>query len=310
MLARIQRKLTWHKVMDVSQWVIPLIAFYFIWLIIENKTQNSTFLVTWNLTFQSLNLILFFSGMLFLTFMNLFFESLKWQYSIEKIKEITLLESFLQTLKAMAAGFITPFRSGALVARFISNENSDKKKIIDSSIQMAIAQFAITFFAGLTGLAYWLMVNSKMYLLTLTLTTIFVFALIAIYVYRHPLKLNFFKMHWTGFRLDFKLVFYSLLRYLVFTIQYVIILRVFGVIIDLPIAFSLVSITFLVNSLLPSGILGKIGIRELSGILIIGETTGFIVEVSCAAFMIWILNQALPAILGSILFLSSNSRSN
>jgi len=310
MLARIQRNITWHRAMEISQWIIPFASFFFIWMIIDTKSQNTSFLGHWMHIFQSIHLFQFLTGMIFLTALNLFFETLKWKHSIQKMKLISISESFNQTLKAMAAGFITPFRSGALFARFISNEDADRKKIIDATIQMAVAQFSVTFFVGLTGLSYWLFVTGEFNLLVINLVLISIFLLIGLYFYRNPLKFNFRNTEWKGISINLTLLLYSFLRYFVFILQYVLILKVFGANIELVLAFSLVSITFLVNSLLPSGILGKIGIRELSGILIIGESTGYMIEVSCAAFMIWILNQALPAFLGSLLFLSSNTRTN
>lgn len=310
MLAKIQRNITWQRALDISQWIIPLLAIYFIWVIVDSKTQNATFLSVWQNTFSNLNWTTFFSLMLLLTSFNLLLESLKWQYAFQKINPISYSEAFIQTLKAMAAGFITPFRSGALFARIMANENTDKLKVLDATIQMAVAQFSVTFLLGLSGLGFWLFQKNEMSLFYLTMTILMIFISLGIYFILNPLKLKIKNYEWNGVSFDLRLILISFIRYFIFTLQYVLLLSIFGAEIEIVTAFSLVSITFLVNTLLPTGILGKVGIRELSGIMIIGEATGFVLEVSCAAFMIWILNQALPAIIGSILFLSGNSRVN
>lgn len=310
MLAKLQRNITWQRALDISQWMIPLLAIYFIWVIIDSKTLNATFLTVWQNTFSNLNWMSFFSLMFILTSLNLFLESLKWKFALQKINSISYSEAFIQTLKAMAAGFITPFRSGALFARIIANENTDKLKILNATIQMAVAQFSVTFLVGLSGLSYWLFEKNEMSLFYITISVLLIFILFGIYFMQNPPKLNFKNKEWNGLSFDLRLILISFIRYFIFTLQYVLLLSIFGAEIEMVTAFCLVSITFLVNTLLPTGILGKIGIRELSGIMIIGEATGFVLEVSCAAFMIWILNQALPAILGSILFLSGNSRVN
>lgn len=308
MLVRLQRTSTWQRTMEITQWVIPLVSFYFIWWIINSKTQQSNFLFAWTNAFKDVSLGLFIFGMLVFTSTNIFFESLKWKYSMNEFSKLSYQESIIQTLKAMAAGFITPFRSGAILARFIANENTDKKRIIDVTIQMATAQFTVTFFIGMTGLVYWLgMQGFWSYFYVTFFFTILAFG-VASYYYFHPIRIHFRGTEWKGFSLNLPLVLISLARYTVFSLQYFILLQFFGVQIGFFHALSLISMTFLANTLLPSGILGKIGIRELSAILIIGETTGFLLEVSCAAFMIWLLNQALPAFIGSVLFLTKFTR--
>jgi hypothetical protein len=310
MLARLQRSLSWQRAMEISQWVIPCVSFYFIWAIIDSKSQNTSFMTVWKNVFASVDFLWFFSMMISLTFLNLLFESLKWKYVIWEMNPLSHQESFIQTLKAMAAGFITPFRSGALFARFVSNEKTDKMKILDATIRMAISQFTVTCSAGLLGLAYWFFINDETRFFILTLSAVPIIIAAGIYFYLRPLKLSFRNWEWKESLLDKNLVFLSSMRYLVFSLQYVLLLWIFGADIEFKLAFCLVTITFLVNTLLPTGILGKIGIRELSGILIIGETTGFMMEVSCAAFTIWILNQAMPAFFGTLFYLIGNPRAN
>ncbi len=310
MLARLQRSFTWQRAMEISQWIIPCLSFYFIWAIIDSKSQNTSFMTVWKNSFASVDFLWFFSVMFSLTFLNLIFESLKWKYSLRELNPLSHQESFIQTLKAMAAGFITPFRSGALLARFVSNESTDKMKILDATIRMAISQFTVTCSAGLLGLAYWLLINGETRFFVLTVALVPILIVSGIYFYLRPIKLSFRNWEWKGNLFDRNLVFLSSFRYLVFSLQYVLLLWTFGADIEFGLAFCLVSITFLVNTLLPTGILGKIGIRELSGILIIGETTGFMMEVSCAAFTIWILNQAMPAFFGSLFYITGNPRAN
>lgn len=310
MLAKLHRSLSRQRAFEISQWIIPILAIYFIWIIIDSKTQNSTFLLVWKNAFSKIDWMSFFSLMFILTSLNLILESLKWKYAFQKINSISYTNAFIQTIKSMAAGFITPFRSGALFARMIANENTDKLKILDATIQMSIAQFSVTILVGLAGLTYWLIENNEMSLFYFTASVLLILISLGIYFIKFPPKIKFKNREWNGFSFDLRIIFVSLLRYFVFAFQYVFLLWIFGAEIEMVTAFCLVSITFLVNTLLPAGILGKIGIRELSGIMIVGETTGFVLEVSCAAFMIWILNQALPALLGSILFLTGISRFN
>lgn len=290
----------------VFQWAIPVLSFIFIWYIIDQKAGNDSFVATWKNAFNESILLLFFPFMFLLTSLNIGFESLKWKLSLNQ--QLSIFTAVEQTFLSFAAGFITPLRSGALLARIITNEKSGAMHVVNATLRMAVSQFTVTFFIGLTGLiglffhyelSYWAI-----------LVTIFTGSMAVIFSLVPFRSFTFFYKEFKidGISFSRDLLMLSLLRYLVFASQFYFLLKFFGVKADWYFLSCLISVTYLVNSILPSGILGKLGIRELSGILIIGECTGYVIETSCAAFFIWIMNQALPAAIGSVLFLRRNFR--
>lgn len=308
MLAVLKTYLPLHRVIYWAQWIIPFTAIWFILIIIGNKTGNTSFA---NLLGDSISGISFFMFALIvtMTFVNLFLESLRWYLVIRKLKPISIAGSFIQTLLAMAAGFITPFRSGALVSRFFCNEEADKTAIINGSLQMAVSQFLVTFIIGFSGIVFLFQnqLNPFFQFVVISVSSM-TFAFCVRYYIKHP-ELKIAGRDWLSIRPDAGLILISFLRYLVFASQYILLLRLFGVNHPLVDLTALVAVTYLVNSLVPAGILGKIGVRELSAIVIIGESTGYILETSAAAFIIWILNQAIPALSGSLIYLTRNLRS-
>lgn len=290
----------------VFQWAIPVLSFFFIWYIIDQKAGSDSFVATWKNAFKDTVLLFFFLSMFLLTSLNIGFESLKWKLSLNQ--QLSFFAAVEQTFLSFAAGFITPLRSGALVARIIANEKTEAMQVVNATLRMAVSQFTVTFFLGLTGLIllffhyelnYWAI-----------LTTIFTVSMAVIFSLVPFRSFAFFYKEYKidGITFSRNLILLSLFRYLVFAFQYYVLLKFFGVNSDWYFLTFLIAVTYLVNSILPSGILGKLGIRELSGILIIGECTGFVLETSCAAFFIWIMNQALPAAIGSLLFLRRNFR--
>lgn len=309
MLAVLKSYLPLQRIIFWTQWIIPFTAIWFILIIIGNKTGNSSFAVILEdfLSGISIYAALFIIS---LTGVNLFFESLRWYLVIRKLKKISIAESFIQTLLAMAAGFITPFRSGALLSRFFSNEEADKTAIINGSLQMAVSQFLVTFTIGFAGVVFLFHDRLNPFFQIVSIVVSMLFFIYCVHYYLKHSEFKIAKRDWLSIRPDAILLLFSFLRYLVFAFQYILLLHLFGVHHPLIDLMALVAVTYLVNSSVPAGILGKIGIRELSAIVIIGESTGFILETSVAAFVIWILNQAVPALSGSLIYLTRNLRPN
>lgn len=303
MLVRLVNTKTSKWIFQVLHWVLPLVSLYFIFVLLNLKSQNQTLINQYIAFFNQDGIILLLGFFLLLTFLNYSTESIKWQLALKPYHSITKAESFSQTLMAFASGFITPFRSGALLSRFFSNEKVSKSQIINATISMGFAQFLATFFFGYIGLIL-LTIHLGNYGLLIALAA-FLVATVSIISF----KLNSFQriFNWSKFQIELhwnlNVFLVSVFRYLIFSFQYLFILKSFGVESSNLFLFSLITFTFFVNTIIPSGILGKIGIRELSGIIIIGESTGFIIETSCAAFLIWMMNQALPALVGSLLHL-------
>lgn len=303
MLVRLANTKTSKWIFQVLHWVLPLVSLYFIFVLLNLKSQNQTLLNQYTEFFNQDGIILLISFFLILTLLNYVTESLKWQIALRPYYSITWIESLSQTLMAFASGFITPFRSGALLSRFFANEKVNKLQIINATLSMGFAQFLATLFFAYIGVVL-LTFHYDNYILLFALVVLLLGAISII-----SFKLNSYRriFAWSKFQIELhwnlKVFLASVLRYLIFSFQYLFILKAFGVETSNLFLFSLITFTFFVNTIIPSGILGKIGIRELSGIIIIGESTGFILETSCAAFLIWMLNQALPALIGSFLHL-------
>jgi len=287
-------------------WLVPLISLVFVVQIIILKTGQQNF-------WQHLNGLLlhpfFIPALLLFTalsFANVLFEALKWKAALLPEIHNDTRNSIIQTVMAMAAGFITPFKSGAVLSRIVCNENQSRSFLIRAMIQMAAAQFTVTLFLGLFSLAAFLFAQMQGFAASAVLAISGAGIFFVIYCILGNKKFGYSKFSWMEISFRKDLLFLSLARYLIFSIQFFIILRWCGVGAATFQLFFLIGITYLVNTLIPTGILGKIGVRELSGILIIGETTGFVMETAVAAFVIWVFNQALPALIGSGFFIHRN----
>jgi len=96
-------------------------------------------------------------------------------------------------------------------------------------------------------------------------------------------------------------------RYFIFSTQFFLLLRAFDL--DIPFfdAFTLISMTYFVMTAIPTVALVDIGIRGSVAIYFIGsyfpDNTLVATRILSATTLVWILNLALPALLG-LLFIN------
>jgi len=103
----------------------------------------------------------------------------------------------------------------------------------------------------------------------------------------------------------FKVLLLSLLRYVVFSTQFYLLLRAFALQIPYPTAFMLISVIYLVVTAIPTVALVDLGIRGSVSVYFLGlyfhnGQAAFLIL--SASTLIWIVNLALPALAG-ILFI-------
>lgn len=92
----------------------------------------------------------------------------------------------------------------------------------------------------------------------------------------------------------------SLLRFLVFSSQFVLVLGVFGESINLQTVLAIWQV-YLVTMMFPALVLGKLGVKEMISVTILGAIGMNEISVVIASLLIWIMNSLLPALVGFII---------
>jgi uncharacterized membrane protein YbhN (UPF0104 family) len=98
----------------------------------------------------------------------------------------------------------------------------------------------------------------------------------------------------------FSIYSYSLVRYLIFSFQQYLLLQAFAVNIDFMTCFQLTAISFLLITIIPSIALGELGIRGSVNIAVFGMVVNNSFGILAATFMLWLINLAIPALLGAV----------
>jgi flagellar biogenesis protein FliO len=263
---------------------------------------------------------------IFLVFVNWGLEARKWQVTLTKLEEISFFTAFKAVLSGLTLSLNTPNRIGEYGGRILYVTEGNRIKAISLSIAGSISQLIITVFMGCGGLVFLIysqphhtpvMGLSFVWLKTL----LFVSAGTAL-----TLLLFFFRLSWVVRMIEkitamqkfvqyvsvleefhpnllLRLLSLSFFRYLVFVIQYILLLKVLHVDMWWVQCFWIISILFLVLAIVPSFAIADLGIRGKFSTELLSLYSANTLGIIGTTFGIWFINLFIPALVGSLLIL-------
>ena len=268
------------------------------------------------------NPLLLVSAVLLLA-LNLLFEALKWETLVSVFTKISVAVAVKAVLTGVAAGIITPARFGEYFGRILVLKPEHNWKGAWATFVASIAQNLVTFFFGILGLA---LLPPDFLNGTLSGISSFllpaggvVFLLLLYFYYHIDLALKIISK--LGFakivkkikprdaqeetvkdkKILNKVLILSFLRYFVFSLQYYLILRFFGVQGQGIELFAAIFTIFLIQTAIPlPGILDVFSKSEIA-ILVLSHFSTNKIMILSSALSLWIVNLLIPALLGMIL---------
>ena len=290
--------------------VILFLSFYYIY----DKLNQSPMILDLPVLFSAEN-SLFTSAIFILMFVNWGLEAFKWKLLIAPLEMINFQSAVKGVLAGVTISIFTPNRVGEFAGRIFFLERSDKIQATVMSLIGSFIQLSITVIAGV--LAFFVL-EKKYYdfflteqfvstdLLLLIIVLFGFFAGIVLYIFLKKRKtsgrfakyIETFKKH---SQKSLNVIFYlSVIRYIVFSVQYYFALRVFGINGGLPIVFSLIALTFFVTSVIPTFALTEIAVRSGVAIYFFSTISFAHAPILAASLFLWIINLAFPALIGSV----------
>ncbi|HEY0029612.1 MAG TPA: lysylphosphatidylglycerol synthase domain-containing protein [Bacteroidia bacterium] len=241
-------------------------------------------------------------------------EALKWKLLVAPLELI----SFFASLKAVFAGvtvsILTPNRVGEFAARVFFLEKADKIKASVASLAGSLMQLAVTIAAGMLAyytlqVKYYDFFQTEQFISTNALLLILLIAIALIasvgFIWlkksttfiRYKKNLEVFSLY---SKRDWNQVFLlSLIRYMVFSLQYYLVLRLFGINAGPVILFSLIALTFFATSAIPTFALTEIAVRAGTAVYFFSTINSDLSAIIASSLFLWIINIALPALMGS-----------
>jgi len=286
---------------------IVIIAFY---LMYTKLVSNQL------LSFQQLNeqLSKLFSAkiwviisVLLLTDVNWFLEIFKWKTLVSVEKKITFLEAYQQCLASLTVSLITPNRIGEYGAKALFFEAGRRKKIMTLNLVGNLFQLTITCLFGLYGLLFFKK-NFEAEIPKIDLLKIGLFFLLFALIYSFRKQLNLNKigdyLKYISKKTYLKITLYSFLRYLVFSHQFYLLLKIMGIETDYPTLISLIFCMYFMASIIPSLAIFDWVIKGSIAIWLFDFVGLNQLTVVTVTTIMWILNFAIPSIIGSIFVLN------
>lgn len=254
-------------------------------------------------------------------------EAWKWQIQLAPLEKISFIKAFKSVLAGCSITMLTPNRMGEFGGRILYVKEENRLRAITLTILGSISQFLITVVMGTIGLImmkYFAGKDSDTFRLvpavlsnTVLFTAIGLSIFTLLFYFRigwlvhlmervkflsKPLKYVRLLEQFTGKQL-LRIAILSFLRYMVFILQYMLLIHVMGVDIDFGLSFWLLTIFYLLMAMAPTIGFAELPVRATASVELFKLFSPNIVGIQAAALGIWLINLVLPAVIGSILIL-------
>lgn len=255
-------------------------------------------------------------------------EARKWQMLVKTIQNVSYLTAIKSVLSGLSFSLFVPNGVGDFIGRMAYMQEGTRLRSFAVTSVGSISQMLVTLFAGLTGLIYlqataWqqlppssgftgVWIKGATYILAVgTLLSIFVYyqlSAVTTIVEKIPFVQKYKYLietvegfHW---KLLTRVLALSVTRFVVFVVQYLLMLHIFNVQINWVDAACTTSVMFLVLAILPTIPVADIGVRGQTGLQLFGILSKNTSGIVFTAAGIWLLNIMIPAIAGTLFVLS------
>jgi len=294
---------------------IVLGAFYFMYQqLANNELLSFTQLKQQFFVLFSENSWLLLMLLLF-TDANWLLEIFKWKTLASNEKKITFFEAYKQCFASLTASLITPNRIGEYGAKALYFEKKHRKKVMVLNLIGNLSQLTITIFFGIFGMFFLnfyfevdiFSFNTGKFLLVLNV--LLLLYLIGKYfgITKKLTELTIKIFNYTKelpLKIQLKTLAYSLFRYLVFSHQFYFFLQLFHIEAPYFMLMSLIFSTYFIASVIPSLAIFDWVIKGSVAVFIFGLIDANPITIVTIITFMWLLNFAVPAILGSIFVLN------
>lgn len=312
-----------EKLFSLFKTLLFVLIVWILYKTFKDKQQNIGDLIVeckkalvWKNLWKGILLIL-------LIFFNWGFEAKKWQQLALKIEDISFQEAFKSVLMGLSLGFITPANLGDYAGRMWKFQHQKRAESIGAILLGNGIQFYISLLFGTLSFVYFLVTQHQLLLgfnaVVVIVLTISLFLGFFAYQKRHLfylliLKIPFLKRfahtikilkHFTNQEVK-KVFFWGLMRYLTISLQFVLVLLIFQIKLNVLDLWTISCLIFLIKTIVPAiNFLGDLGIREFSAIYFFSFYQVNTAAVIAATFVLWLINILFPVLLGSILVLKT-----
>ena len=297
--------------------VIVFFSFYFIYQqLVETKSFEELDISVLIDTVKKNKVYLV--GVILMMFLNWLVEALKWRYMISKIENISIMTAYRAIFTGITVSTFTPNRIGEYGGRVFCLEQGDRIKAVFITVLCSMSQLLVTILYGSISL----FILFDEILIDKTFLSVSLLILLNLF-----LLFSYFNIsHIVNFLGKFKLIksfkkylevlvmynykdlitafIYSNTRYFIFSLQFIILLHVFGINISFMDAILSVMLIFFFITITPTITIAEIGVRGSVAIFVLGLFSSNDIAILSSTTLLWLINLIVPAIIGSFFIFS------
>lgn len=305
--------------------VIAILAGWFIYKQLADPQNFAAFFDSFESRWNHADFILLVILSLLLMPVNWGVEAYKWKLLINYAERVSFKQALMSVFSGITMSLFTPNRVGDFLGRLLTLKHTHPLKGAFLTITGSISQLMTTLLMGMLALCFFLPIyynlddNRYLVMYLLILITVLSVSGFMIMIYLKVsrvarLTTSFVKPGWEKIRgylrvmrrlkrsLLMKVLMLSLLRYMIFSTQFYLLLIAFGLSIPWFHAFILISMTYFTMTAIPTIALVDLGIRGSVSLYFLGlyftGQPGSAVSILAASTAVWIINLAIPSIFG------------
>jgi hypothetical protein len=261
---------------------------------------------------SSVKAIFFLVITFLLMLLNWSLESYKWKYLLNGVEDIGFYQAVKGVLSGLAIGFVTPNRVGEFAGKiaYLKSENRANGAVM--SFVGSSSQLLVTIQAGLIAIAVSKFESPiDVFVTPIALVTLVIVSLVWF-------KLNLFLKWISRFKWLQKwnkhtdqlanvnekkmtnVYLVSLIRYMVFPLQYFVLFKMLDSSIDFSECLSMTATSYFLLAIVPTYAIAEIGARGSMNLLAFSDLNAPFAVLS-VTLLIWIINLIIPAIFGAYL---------
>ncbi len=250
-------------------------------------------------------------------------ETIKWQKLVHHIEVVPFWRAFKGIMAGVTLSIFTPNRVGEYGGRILVVKPENKISTVVASLVGSFSQLTTLLVLGLAGLTYFLyqVIQPDQLVMFGTSVSAILLAIMLVFFYLNvelvipickkiPYVRRFVKHMVVLQHYDTKTLFNVLLlstgRYLVYSLQYYLILQFFGIELSLLLGLASIALIFFVQTSVPLPPIYGLAVRGNVALTVWGYFTANTLGILSSTFGLWLINVILPALVGMVFISSVN----
>ena len=253
-------------------------------------------------------------------------ETMKWSFLVKRVQHITFWQAYRAVFAGVTSSLFLPNRVGDFGGRILFLKSKNAVKVVLSTFVGSWAQQLILIAFGFLGFAYFLVTLwqvERIFLDSILFLGVgFVIILLLMFLnlemvvpvfrkirllYKFPRLIKSVNMLRQYTREELlQTLLWAFIRYIIYTIQYFLILRFFGIDVDILRGVSCIATIYLLQTSIPlPPIVGLLARGEIA-LKIWGIFSANELSILAATFTLWVINLIIPALIGLVFILQLN----